>query len=192
MPKWLNENDIGKLHRNGSEFYPADCKLTPSALDLARRLNLKPSPESSIPIIVIGSDHGGFKMKEQVKQSLQNQGYEVEDIGCFSEESVDYPDYAAAVGRAVASGKFNFGIMIDTYGTASAITANKIRGIRAACCPSAEIAASARSHNDANILTLGGKMDFEDVKGILEVFLNTKFSGGRHTRRVEKIKALER
>ncbi|NQS98130.1 MAG: ribose 5-phosphate isomerase B [candidate division Zixibacteria bacterium] len=191
MKTWLNENDIGELHRRGAKFYPADCKLTPSAADLARKLKIEPSSDVIANTIAIGSDHGGFNLKTHLLKYLRDKGFSLEDFGCFSEESVDYPDYAAAVAKAVASGEFRLGIMIDTIGVASAVAANKIDGIRAAFCPTPEIAVSAREHNDANLITLGGKMEFETVEEIIDIFIKTNFLGGRHQRRIDKIKALE-
>ena len=192
MTVWLNENDIGELHRRGAKFYPADCKLTPSAADLARRLGIERGSDVIANTIAIGSDHGGFKLKNHLLKYLRDKDLSVEDSGCFSEEPVDYPDYAAAVAKAVASGEFRLGIMIDTIGVASAIAANKISGVRAAFCPTPEIAISAREHNDANLLTLGGGMNIEAADEIVDAFLTTNFLGGRHQRRIDKIKALER
>ena len=192
MTSWLTERDLRRLHKQGAKYYPAEAKLTPAARDFARRLQLSAGSTASPAVIALACDHGGFQLKESLKKSLIKAGYKIQDLGCHSADSVDYPDYAAAVGKQVVCGKAGFGIMIDTYGTASAIAANKINGVRAAFCPSIEIAVSARSHNDANVLTLGGKMDRNEAEQIALAFLKEPFQGGRHLRRVEKIQALER
>jgi ribose 5-phosphate isomerase B len=191
MPRWLTERDVRDIARTGSKIIPSDCKLTPSARDLAYRLGLSPGVSDKKLSIAIASDHGGFKLKEHLKVFLQAQGISFEDWGCHSEESVDYPDFAVAVCRAVIAGKHKVGLMIDTYGVASARVGNKLKGIRAVFCPSVEIAQSARAHNDANVLTLGGKMDFKLAEKILSAFLSEPFQDGRHQRRLDKIKALE-
>ncbi len=191
MNRWLTERDIYSLHKRGITYYPAGVRLTPSAQDLVRRLGMKQGMESEQLVIAIGSDHGGYELKEHLKDYLVKLGHKARDVGCFGKESVDYPDYAAAVSRAVIDSKANFGIMIDTLGIASSIAANKIKGIRAAYCPSIEAAISARGHNDANVLTLGGKMDFTLCEEITAAFLREKFLGGRHQNRIDKITALE-
>lgn len=145
--------------------------------------------------IMIGSDHGGFAMKEDLKDFLRSQGYEVIDFGCHSAESVDYPDICLLVADAVASsagsGKVR-GIMLDGVGVASTMVANKVPGIRAALCWNIFSASNAREHNDANMLVLGGRV-LGDVlaKRIVKTFLDTDFAGGRHARRVNKIMAIE-
>lgn len=192
MSNWLSEHDLKNLLRKNTHIYPAEAKLTPSAKDFAARSGMKPAEIGSKLKIVIASDHGGFLLKQHLSAFLRNNGIELEDIGCHSTDSVDYPDYAASAAKKVVSGNFTFGIMIDSLGIASSIAANKIKGARAAYCPSVETAVSARSHNNANILTLGGKMDFKLAENIVEKFIDEPFSGGRHQRRVDKISALER
>jgi len=143
--------------------------------------------------IAIGSDHGGFSMKEQLKPYLTNLGYKVIDLGTNSEESCDYPDFAFSVAAMVQNGNASRGIIIDSVGTASAMVANKIPGIRAACCFNEYSARSSREHNDANIITLGGKvLGIEMAKSIVKIWLETQYAGGRHQKRLDKITDIER
>ncbi len=139
--------------------------------------------------IVIGSDHRGFKLKEYIKKILKEKGYEVNDIGGFSEESSDYPDFALKVGEEIKEGRANFGILICMTGIGMEIAANKVKGIRAALCRDEEDAYLARSHNNANVLTLGAKniKDEKEIEKIVIKFLETPFEGGRHERRIKKI-----
>jgi ribose 5-phosphate isomerase B len=142
--------------------------------------------------IAIGSDHAGYALKETIKAQLAGSGVEVDDLGTTSEASVDYPDYAAAVARRVASGSSDRGILICGTGIGMAISANKVRGIRAASVESLEAARLSRAHNDANILTLGARITPADLAlGIVQTFLATPFDGGRHQRRIDKITALD-
>ena len=138
--------------------------------------------------IAIGSDHAGFRLKEIVKNFLKTKNIEVEDFGTYTEESVDYPDYAFKVGEAVARKDFDFGILICGSGIGMSIAANKVKGIRAALCNDLYSAHVSREHNNANILCMGGRVIGEEVaKEIVSVWLNAKFEGGRHERRVNKI-----
>jgi ribose 5-phosphate isomerase B len=142
--------------------------------------------------IVIGSDHAGFDEKERARHELEALGVEVEDKGTFSNESVDYPDYAAAVGRAIASGEAERGVLVCGSGIGVAIAANKIPGVRAAVCWNDETARLAREHNDANVICIGSRQVEPSVAAqMIRTFLETDFAGGRHARRVEKIKELE-
>ncbi len=142
--------------------------------------------------IAIGSDHAGYGLKETIKAQLAGSGVEIDDLGTTSEASVDYPDYAAAVARRVASGSSDRGILICGTGIGMAISANKVRGIRAASVESLEAARLSRAHNDANILTLGARITPPDLAlGIVRTFLETPFDGGRHQRRIDKITALD-
>ncbi len=139
--------------------------------------------------IVIGADHRGFKIKEFLKKLLKERGYEIKDIGSFSEDSVDYPDFAIKVGEEITKGEADFGILICMTGIGMEIAANKVKGIRAALCRDEEDAYLARAHNNANVLTLGAK-NFENEKEIEKIvlkFLETPFEGGRHERRIKKI-----
>lgn len=143
--------------------------------------------------IAIGSDHAGFEMKEKLKERLCGLGHEVEDVGTHTDEPVDYPDFAAAVGRTVASGEVERGVLVCGSGIGAAVAANKIDGIRAANVSDPELAAMSRRHNDANVVTLGARYLIDDAaREIVDAFIATEFEGGRHQRRVDKITALER
>ena len=138
--------------------------------------------------IAIACDHAGYKKKEILKAYLENKGNKVKDFGAFSEESVDYPDFAHPLSKAVANGEYDFGITLCGSGNGINMTSNKHKGIRAALCWNVEISELARLHNDANICSLPARfVDYNLAKEIVKKFLNTKFEGGRHLRRIEKI-----
>ena len=141
----------------------------------------------------IGADHGGFALKEAVKSHLLAAGHEVVDVGTSSEDSVDYPDYAVAVARAVARGEAEFGVLVCGTGLGMAIAANKVPGVRAVPVTDPEFARLAREHNDANVIALSGRFSETDkALEVLDTFLNTPFDGGgRHSRRIEKIADIE-
>ncbi len=142
--------------------------------------------------IALGADHGGFRLKETLARYLQDSGRKVCDLGTHGEDPVDYPDFALLVARAVASGKCDLGIMVDGAGIGSCMAANKVRGVRAAMCYDRATARNSREHNNANLLTLGGKMLSPDTaREIVEVWLATPFAGGRHWPRVNKIMRIE-
>lgn len=143
--------------------------------------------------IVIGSDHGGFAAKELVKTHLQKAGHEATDFGCYSEDPVDYPDVALLVAESVARGEFDKGVLLDGFGGAVALAANKVPGARAVAAHDSISARFAAAHDNANVLCLGGKTQGALALGeILDVFFNTKFEGGRHERRLAKILDIER
>ena len=149
--------------------------------------------KGTVKRIAIGADHGGFPLKEDLIRFLRTKNYIVKDQGTYSTDAVDYPDFAEKVARAVASEDCDRGIMIDSLGMASAMAANKVRGIRAAMCYDLTTARSSREHNNANVLTLGGKiMDAALAGEIVSLWLTTDFAGGRHWPRVNKIMAIER
>jgi ribose 5-phosphate isomerase B len=143
--------------------------------------------------LALGSDHGGFRLKEIVKDYLETENIPYEDFGAFSEDSVDYPDFAEKVAEKVAAGQFDRGILICGTGIGISIAANKVPGIRAALCHDVFSARASREHNDANILAMG-----ERVIGrgpaieVVKAWLQSDFSGGRHSRRIEKISAIEK
>ena len=138
--------------------------------------------------IAIGSDHGGFELKEFLKNELEKQGYTLIDYGCFSIESVDYPDVVHPLAEAVSNGKFEKAIIMCGSGNGIQMAANKHRNVRAALCWDIEQTRLTRLHNDANILSLPGRfINFVLAYQMVEVFLNTEFEGGRHQIRVEKI-----
>ena len=143
--------------------------------------------------LVIGSDHAGFELKERLKKFLMGLGYDVTDFGCPSPEPVDYPDIALLVGEAVARRQFDRGILLDGFGGAVALAANKIQGVRAVCAYDTLSARFSAAHEDANVLCLGGKTLGElTTQEILKVWLTTPFEGGRHERRLAKISAMEK
>lgn len=138
--------------------------------------------------IPIGCDHAGYQLKEKLVQYLTEKGFEVEDFGCFSEESIDYADYAHPVANLVESNKEMKGILICGSGNGISMTANKHQGIRAALCWTVEIAKLAREHNDANILTMPARFISEELAiEMVDVFFSTEFEGGRHQKRIEKM-----
>ncbi len=142
--------------------------------------------------IFIGSDHGGFDLKEEVKTYLIEQGVDITDLGCYTTESVDYPDYAKLVGQAVLDNPDALGILICGTGIGISIAANKMRGIRAALCNDTFSARMARMHNNAQILCMGGRVvGIGPALDIVDAFLQGSFEGGRHKRRVDKIMNME-
>jgi len=141
--------------------------------------------------IAIGCDHWGVNLKQSVIKLLTDAGHSYEDFGCYTTESVDYPDIARKVAEAVARGDFERGILICYNGIGMSIAANKVKGIRAALCYNAFNACRTRQHNDANILCLGAEVEQEPVPEIVNAFLTCEFEGGRHQRRVDKIRDLE-
>jgi len=143
-------------------------------------------------MIALGCDHGAYALKEKVKAYLLEKGHQVEDFGTYSTESCDYSDFGTAAAHAVASGQCERGIVLCTTGIGISISANKVRGIRCALCTDPLMAELTRAHNDANMLALGAQITGDMLSlCIVETWLNTPFEGGRHQRRVDKIKALE-
>ncbi|MBI1806713.1 MAG: ribose 5-phosphate isomerase B [Ignavibacteria bacterium] len=142
-------------------------------------------------MIAIGADHAGFEYKEKIKDLLRSMGLEFKDFGTNSSESTDYPDYAHHVAESVSAGKAEYGILVCGTGIGMAIVANKHTGIRASSVESREAAKLAREHNDANVLAIGARLtSWDKAKEIITTFLSTKFEGGRHQRRVDKIHTL--
>jgi ribose 5-phosphate isomerase B len=208
----ISEQTILAASRRGEKTInvPPGTVVTDAARDRAKQLGVrleaggkKPAdplpPSGAAPkrpgtdsVIAIGSDHGGFQLKESLKPFIEHLGHKVVDLGTYTEEACDYPDFAYAVARMVSLGDASKGIMIDSVGIASAIVANKLRGIRAACCCDEFSARSSREHNNANVLTLGGKvLGIELAKAITSTWLDTAFGGGRHQKRLEKISDIE-
>ena len=213
MPKKLiTEKTVVDFFNQGKTEIEIDKNtiVTPSARDkalqlkvkfiekqeTAQKLNypLKPEPKADgKKIVAIASDHAGFKLKEELKKFISDLGYSVLDLGTNSETPVDYPDFAYAVAYALVSGKAWRGIVIDGTGVASSIVANKVPGIRAACCHNEFIARISREHNDANILTIGARVIGNELaKEITKTFLETNFGGGRHLQRLNKIVEIEK
>jgi ribose 5-phosphate isomerase B len=142
--------------------------------------------------IAIGADHAGFLLKEHLKATLTRLGHTVDDLGTHSEESVDYPPICFAVGRAVVDGRAERGIVLGGSGQGEQIAANKVRGVRAALCNDLYTARLSREHNDANVLSIGGRIvAFGLADEILELWLRTDYQGGRHQRRLDQIKEQE-
>src|SRR5215469_4755403 len=149
-------------------------------------------PAATLRLIAIGADHGGFDLKEELKGYLEAWGYTVLDQGTNSRDAVDYPDFAEAVANAVVRGDASRGIVIDSAGIGSSIAANKVPGARAALCYDRATARNSREHNDANVLTLGAKLIApETARELVALWLATAFAGGRHQRRVDKIRGIE-
>jgi len=143
-------------------------------------------------VLAIGSDHGGFILKEKIKEFLEAEGFQVKDFGTFDSQAVDYPDFAVRVAQAVARGECEKGILCCGTGIGVAIAANKVPGIRAALCGDTFSARSSREHNDANILALGERVTGPGLAlDIVKVWLSSEFAGGRHERRIKKIAAIE-
>src|SRR5580765_8961980 len=143
--------------------------------------------------IAIGADHAGFSLKEQLRRKLSDEGYEVVDFGTGTSDSCDYPDFAQSVGRDVAQGHSDRGILVCSTGIGMAMAANKVDGVRAAPAQNDDEVKFTREHNDANVLTLGAKyLDEDRALDLIHIFLDTEFAGGRHARRVAKIAQLEK
>jgi ribose 5-phosphate isomerase B len=143
--------------------------------------------------VAIGSDHAGYSLKEDLKTYLKEQGHDVEDVGTHSEEPVDYPAFCAEVGRAVRDGRAERGIVLGGSGQGEQISANKVRGVRAALCNDLFTARLSRQHNDANVLAIGGRIVAPELaREILRTWLETRFDGGRHERRLQQIGDIER
>jgi len=138
--------------------------------------------------IALGTDHAGFEYKEAIRKHLQTLGHEVQDFGTFSNESVDYPLFIRPAAESVADGLCDLGIVLGGSGNGEAMAANKVKGIRCALCWSVETAKLAKEHNDANVLSIGQRQISEELAlKIVDTWLNTKFEGGRHTRRIEML-----
>ena len=195
----ITEDDVRGLESGSVLRIAEGARLTPLAADIisekrieiVRRIPRRGSKASRL--VAVGSDHGGFKMKEELKGLLTEMGHRVHDFGTDSEEPVDYPDFAHAVARAVAGGTSDVGIIIDGAGVGSAMTANKVPGVRAAACYSVAVARNSREHNDANVLTLGSKtVSSSEMREIVTAWLASELSEDRHRKRVAKIGAIER
>lgn len=207
----IHESDILAAARRGERSFPVPpgALVTPLARDAARDRGILLAPASAPPssadspheppggapalrVVALGSDHGGFALKQELTAFVRSLGWAVEDVGTDSEASCDYPDFAYAVARSVAIGRAGFGIMIDGAGIGSAMVCNKVPGIRAACAYNEFTAWNARAHNDAQVLTLGSRtLGVEVCKSIVRKFLETPFEGGRHAARVAKIRDVE-
>ena len=160
--------------------------------DGIKKSNQNSNQKDNVRTVALGSDHGGFPAKETLRAYLQMHGYVITDVGTYSTDSVDYPDFAAKVARTVASGKCDRGIMIDGAGIGSSMVCNKVRGIRAALCYDERTINNSREHNNANVLTLGGPLHTPDeLCTMSKLWLETRFAGGRHWSRINKMMAVE-
>ena len=195
----ITEDDVRGLEAGAVLRIGEDARLTPLAhdivkekkIEIVRRASRRGSKASKL--IAVGADHGGFKMKEELKVLLSELGHRVHDFGAYSEDAVDYPDFAHAVARAVANTTSDLGIVIDGAGVGSAMTANKVPGVRAAACYSVDVARNSREHNDANVLTLGSKtINSKQMRDIVMTWLSTEITEDRHRKRVAKIDAIQR
>ena len=195
----ITEDDVRGLEHGAVLRIAENARLTPLASDIVndrgieivRRVSRSGLKEART--VAVGADHGGFPMKEELKVFLAELGHRVHDFGTNSESAVDYPDFAHAVARAVADGSAEVGIVIDGAGVGSAMTANKVPGVRAAACYSVELARNSREHNGANVLTLGSKTITSDqMRDIVRAWLSTDLTEERHRKRVGKIDAVER
>ena len=195
----ITEDDVRGLPEGSRLRVAESARLTPLAADIVRERRIElvrrvPRRGSRAErIVAVGADHGGFPMKEELKSFLVELGHRVRDFGTNSTDAVDYPDFAHAVARAVAEGEADLGIVIDGAGVGSAMTANKVPGVRAAACYSVKVAVNSREHNGANVLTLGsGTINASEMRDIVRAWLAADLTEDRHKRRVAKIDAVER
>jgi ribose 5-phosphate isomerase B len=186
---------------SGELLVPLGALITPAASDVAaaRGVSIREVEEDRIPAappsltVAIGSDHGGFQMKQALKPVLESLGLTVRDVGVFEGKTADYPDIALQVAELVASGQAARGVIVDGAGIGSAMAANKVPGILAALCYDRATARNSREHNDSNVLTLGGRLLTEtQAEEVLRTWIATPFGGGRHEARVRKIFEIER
>ena len=218
MKKLITEEDVKQILKQGGSVVviTKDSIITPLANDLINSKKLaiivKESDDNIQPInlsdevltksdhsnvttekrIALGSDHTGFRLKNILLKYLSDKGYIVSDLGTYDEKPCDYPDFAKKVAMSVALNDNDFGILIDATGIPSSITANKIKGIRAATCYNSFSARSSRAHNDANILVVGSRsLGEETIKLIVDEWLSTTFEGGKHQKRLDKINDIE-
>jgi RpiB/LacA/LacB family sugar-phosphate isomerase len=197
MKDIVTAEDVQRVPAGGEITASAGAVITPWAREVAAARGVRivqgTAPATApAATVALGADHGGYELKEAIKPVLTRLGHAFRDLGTFSTDSVDYPDFALAVARAVRAGEARFGILVDGAGLGSAIAANKVPGVRAAPCPDAAAARNAREHNDANVLTLGSRsLDGTRAAEIVEVFLSARCTEERHARRVAKIRAIE-
>jgi ribose 5-phosphate isomerase B len=195
----ITEDDLRGVPEGSKLRIAEGARLTALAADIVKsnRIEIvkrvpRRGPKTS-RLIAVGADHGGFKMKEELKAFLIELGHQVHDFGTNSEDPVDYPDLAYAVARSVSEGASELGIVIDGAGVGSAMTANKVPGVRAAACYSVAVARNSREHNGANVLSLGSKtINSKEMREIVQAWLATELTEERHMKRVGKIDAIER
>lgn len=195
----ITEDDLRGLEPGSRLRVAANVKFTSLAQDIVndRKIELiRKQPRQNttkVRSVAIGSDHGGFKMKERLKGYLTDFGLQVRDFGTENDDAVDYPDFAHAVARSVSGRQVDIGIIIDGAGIGSAMTANKVPNVRAAACYSIALAKNSREHNGANVLTLGaGQNTFDEIRQIVEAFISTDITEERHKKRVGKMENIEK
>ncbi|MGB5014687.1 MAG: RpiB/LacA/LacB family sugar-phosphate isomerase [Pyrinomonadaceae bacterium] len=195
----ITEDDLRGLESGSRLRVYENARFTSLAEDLVKERNIELIRKTSrlntskVRSAAIGGDHGGFRMKEQLKGYLTELGINVRDFGTDNEDAVDYPDFAHAVARSVSGKQVDIGIIIDGAGIGSAMTANKVPNVRAAACYSIALAKNSREHNGANVLTLGsGQNTFDEIKQIVDAFVSTEISEERHKKRVGKIDNIEK
>ena len=198
--KLLTGEEVKKAYRQGKKklFLLPGTIVTPLARDVAEDLKVEllfpllEEEELTSGPVALGADHGGYALKEVIKKSLKEWGYEVIDVGTHSEQSVDYPDYAYQVAKLVSEKKAWRGIMVDGVGIGSAMVANKVAGVRAANCHNLFEIQNSRRHNNANVLCLGGQtLGPKLALSMVKLWLDEPFEEGRHARRVSKINRLD-
>ncbi len=195
----ITEDDLRGLEAGARLRVADNVKFTSLAEDFIREKNIVLIKKSSrnastnIKTVAVGCDHGGFEYKENLKEHLAGMNVQIRDFGTNSKDAVDYPDFAHAVAKAVSEKSADVGIVIDGAGIGSAMTANKVPGVRAAACYTVALAKNSREHNGANVLTLGsGQNTFDEIKAIVEAFLTSDLTEERHKKRAAKIEAVEK
>jgi len=195
----ITEDDVRDLDEHATLSIAEGARLTPLAADLISQKNIaivrrtSRRGSRSARLVAVGADHGGYQMKEDLKALLSELGHQTRDFGTNSEDPVDYPDFAYAVAKSVSEGHSDVGIVIDGAGVGSAMTANKVPGVRAAACYSVAVARNSREHNGANVLTLGSKtISSKEMREIVQAWLSTDLTEERHRKRVAKIQAVEK
>lgn len=197
----MNASDDAEIHQMVQrvlkqvlgQSQPAAALLPPAPVPAAETTSGSVPQAQVRQVVAIGADHGGYELKEILKTTLNELGFDVRDVGAYNKGTVDYPEFAHEVARLVSVGKAWRGIMIDGAGIGSCIVANKVPGIRAGLAYDYSSAVNSREHNDTNVLTLGaGLIGVNLAKQIVQVWLTTEFGGGRHAGRVNKITAVEK
>ena len=195
MKNVVTAEDVRAVPEGGELQASPGAVVTPWAREVAETRGVRivqAGTRQGRPVVALGADHGGFPIKERIKELLAQGGYTSLDLGTHSTDSVDYPDFAAAVAESVSAGRARFGIVVDGAGIGSAMAAGKVPGVRAATCHDVKAARNAREHNDANVLSLGaGFVDQDALSEIVSTFLTQECQEERHVRRVAKIDQIE-
>ncbi len=187
----MTNTDIEKISQKVLEMITKQNSSVNQAPVVKHQANS--NQKDRVRYVAIGSDHGGYQSKEMVKQYLETLGYKITDVGTYSTDPVDYPDFALAVAKKVSSGTCERGIMIDGAGIGSSMACNKVKGIRAALCYNNKTIVNSREHNNANVLTIGGPLHTaSELCEMTKLWLETRFAGGRHWPRINKIMSIEK